>query len=323
LKRLNKILAYTETNDAESLAPVVELAERHDATLTLCHVISQPPAATDAHPAMGKLHELGWRIAFENLRSLSEHHKDRARLNTTILVGEPFIAIMKQVSLEDYDLVAHISDPGHFQGDRGLNPIGMHLARKCPGRVWNLHPEAKHTPEKLVVAIDRDYSGNNPRTESLNAALINTAAAVIKPGGELHLVHAWQPYGEALLEDRRVGMNAAEAESYLSNQQEHHERWFAQLVDDIRTEEHDFELHPHLLRGPVAETVNDLAEDIAADLIVMGTIGTSVVPGILIGMSAEALLSATNIPVLTVKSKDFVTPLQISQSARGTQSTSA
>ncbi|MFN3163272.1 MAG: universal stress protein, partial [Pseudohongiellaceae bacterium] len=62
------------------------------------------------------------------------------------------------------------------------------------------------------------------------------------------------------------------------------------------------------------------AENIAADLIVMGTIGTSIVPGILIGMSAEALLSVTNTPVLTVKTKDFVTPLQISSAARDTQS---
>ena len=59
-----------------------------------------------------------------------------------------------------------------------------------------------------------------------------------------------------------------------------------------------------------------------ADLIVMGTIGTSVVPGILIGMSAEALLSETNTPVLTVKTRDFVTPLQISQAAREPQPTS-
>lgn len=322
MKPLNKILVYAETNDPESLEPVVELAARHDATLTLCHVISQPPGVGDAHPAMGKLHELGWRIAFEDLRALSEQHKSRIGLNTTILVGEPFLAIMKQVTLEDYDLVAHICDPEHLQSNRGLNPIAMHLARKCPGRVWSLHPGSKHSPAKIVVAVDRDYTGTNPRTETLTAALINTAAAVIKPGGELHLVHAWQAYGEKLLADQRVDMSRSEADAYLADQQQNHERWFSELVASIGTD-HDFQLHPHLLRGPVAESVNGLAESVKADLIVMGTIGTSVVPGLLIGMSAEALLSETNTPVLTVKTKDFVTPLQIPQTARGAESTFA
>ncbi len=320
MKRINKILAYTETNDAQALTPVVELAERHGATLTLCHVISQPPESVDAHPAMAKLHELGWRVAFESLRSLSEQHKARATINTTILVGEPFLAIMKQVTLDDYDLIAHICDPTHFQSQRGLNPIGMHLARKCPGRVWSLHPGCKHSPEKIVVAIDRDYSGTNSRTDSLLSALLDTASALITPGGELHLVHAWRPYGEAMLDDTRIGLTPAEADSYLSDQEQDHETWFDQLVEDISAENHDVSLYPHLLRGPVAETVNGLAEDIEADLIVMGTIGTSIVPGILIGMSAEGLLSVTNTPVLTVKTKDFVTPLQISSAARDTQS---
>lgn len=322
MKPLNKILVYSETDDPESLEPVVDLAARHDATLTLCHVISQPPGVADAHPAMGKLHELGWRIAFENLRSMSEQYKSRIGLNTTILVGEPFLSIMKQVTLEDYDLVAHICDPEHLQSNRGLNPVAMHLARKCPGRVWSLHPGSKHSPEKIVVAVDRDHSGSNPRTEALNAALVNTAAAVIKPGGELHLVHAWQAYGEKLLGDQRADMSSTEAEAYLADQQQEHERWFSGLVDKVASN-HDLQLRPHLLRGPVAESVNGLAESVAADLIVMGTIGTSVVPGILIGMCAEALLSETNTPVLTVKTKDFVTPLQIPQAARGAESTFA
>lgn len=321
MKSINKILAYTETNDADALIPVVELAERHNATLTLCHVISQPPEGASTHPVMGKLHELGWRIAFDTLRSLAAQHKDRITINTTILVGEPFLAIMKQVTLEDYDLITHISGPEHFQLGRGLNPIGMHLARKCPGRVWSLHPGCKHSPDKIVVAIDRDYSGTNRRTESLLSALINTASAVIKPGGMLHLVHAWRPYGETMLKDQRVDLKSAEADSYLSDQQHDHEAWFNQLVADISAESHDFELCPHLLRGAVAGTVNALARDVEADLIVMGTIGTSVVPGILIGMSAEALLSETSIPVLTVKTKDFITPLQISQPAPQGQST--
>jgi|GEM_PF-2746978 len=315
MPRLRKILTYTQTNDADAMKPVIDLAERHDAAMTLCDVISQPPETSGAHPAVARLHQVSWQNAFDNLRSLREKHKNRASIKTTLLVGEPFLAIMEQVALEAYDLVAHISAPEYDRGSRGLNPIGMHLARKCPGLVWCLHPGSNQSPRNIVVAIDRDFSSDNRRSESLVKALVDTANAVIKPGGVMNLVHVWQPYGEALLNDQRLGMSAAETESYISTQQQEYEAWFESLVEQFSARGTDCEIRSHLLRGPVAATINQLAQDVQAELIVMGTIGTSVVPGILIGMSAEALLSSTQVPVLAVKAKDFVTPLELSSTA--------
>lgn len=314
MKQFKKILAYLENSNAETVSQVVDLAERHGAALTLCDVISPPPKASGAHSTMHRLNQLSWRAAFDNVRSLCTQHKSRANLNYTILAGEPFLAITEQVMLEGYDLVVHVSDTDSNDSGRGLNPTGMHLARKCPSEVWSLQSGSNRLPNNVVVAVDRDFSGSNRRTEALIAKLIDTATAVLQPGGILNLVHAWQPYGEALLDDAQVGMDSEEADAYVRTQEQEHQVWFNALVDDIDAQNLDLQLRPHLLRGPVTATINRLAEGIQADLIVLGTVGTSVVPGILIGMRAEALLSSSGIPVLAVKPADFVTPLQFSRS---------
>lgn len=312
MKKFRKILAYLESTNTDAVSQVVALAERHKAELTLCDVISPPPKASSAHSAMRRLNQLSWRAAFDSVRSLCNQHKDRAHLNYTILAGEPFLAITEQVMLEGYDLVVHVCDENPETNDKGLNPTGMHLARKCPSEVWSLNSSSKHLPDNAVVAIDRDFTGSNRRTEALISKLVDTAATVIQPGGVLNLVHAWQPYGESLLDDPEVGMDAEEAESYVHTQEQEHQEWFAAQVELIASQNLDLQVRPHLLRGPVTATINRLAEGIQADLVVLGTVGTSVVPGILIGMRAEALLSSTGIPVIAVKPTDFVTPLQIS-----------
>lgn len=314
MKQFRKILAYLESSNADAVSQVVALAARHDADLTLCDVISPPPKASGAHSAMRRLNQLSWRAAFDSVRSLCNQHKDRARLSYTILAGEPFLAITEQVVLEGYDLVVHVCDEHRDANHRGLNPTGMHLARKCPSEVWSLSSNASHLPGNAVVAIDRDFSGNNRRAEALISKLVDTATSLIQPGGILNLVHAWQPYGETLLDDPEVGMNAEEAESYIRTQEQEHQDWFVTQVESVTSQNLDLQVRPHLLRGPVTATINRLAQGIQADLVVLGTVGTSVVPGILIGMRAEALLSSTDIPVLAVKPSDFVTPLQLSKS---------
>jgi nucleotide-binding universal stress UspA family protein len=47
------------------------------------------------------------------------------------------------------------------------------------------------------------------------------------------------------------------------------------------------------------------------DLIVMGTVGRTGIPGFLIGNTAETVLRQVNCSVLAVKPEGFVTPVKI------------
>ena len=52
-----------------------------------------------------------------------------------------------------------------------------------------------------------------------------------------------------------------------------------------------------------------LANEIGAELIVMGTVGRTGIPGFFIGNTAETILNQIDCSVLTVKPHGFVSPV--------------
>ena len=69
----------------------------------------------------------------------------------------------------------------------------------------------------------------------------------------------------------------------------------------------DLELHVEHARP--AEYLPDLAQRVGADLVVMGTVAHTGIPGFFIGNTAERILSRLTCSALTVKPTGFITPV--------------
>ena len=127
------------------------------------------------------------------------------------------------------------------------------------------------------------------------------------------MVHAWQPYAEKLLEHPRMSLGAEDIETCKRAQEQDHQRWLDTLV--ARFAGGEINVASHLVHGTVAKVIPELARQTGAELIVMGTIGTSAVPGVLVGTSAEAILSTTAVPILALKPQGFTSPLRFQTEA--------
>jgi len=66
----------------------------------------------------------------------------------------------------------------------------------------------------------------------------------------------------------------------------------------------------HLLWGSPAYEVVRLANELHSDLIVVGTVGRRGVEGLLLGNTAESVLTHSDCDVLTVKPVGFVSPIK-------------
>jgi hypothetical protein len=64
-------------------------------------------------------------------------------------------------------------------------------------------------------------------------------------------------------------------------------------------------------KGEAATVIGALAEDLGADLILMGTLGRTDVPGLFIGSTAEDVLSSTRTSVLALKPPGFASPVLV------------
>ena len=67
----------------------------------------------------------------------------------------------------------------------------------------------------------------------------------------------------------------------------------------------------HLVKGWPREEIPALAKDVEADLVVMGTVARTGVPGLIMGNTAETILNHLDCSVLAIKPPDFVTPVQL------------
>ena len=66
----------------------------------------------------------------------------------------------------------------------------------------------------------------------------------------------------------------------------------------------------HLLKGDAAGVISGLAKKTGAELVVMGTVARTGIPGFLIGNTAERILHELDCSVLTVKPRGFATPIR-------------
>jgi nucleotide-binding universal stress UspA family protein len=64
------------------------------------------------------------------------------------------------------------------------------------------------------------------------------------------------------------------------------------------------------LKGEAGDVIPGLAQVKQVDLIVMGTVSRSGLPGFLIGNSAEKVLPLVDCSLLTVKPEGFVSPVK-------------
>lgn len=229
------------------------------------------------------------------------------RPDTRLLRGKPFLSIVQQVLRSDHDLVMKKAEGslGGFKA-RLFGSTDQHLMRKCPAPVWLFKDNAGAGFRSVLAAVDVGQTGN----EELNTRILQLASSLAsREGSELHVVHAWALYGETMLRSPSRGVGKEILAKLLSDEEAERRRRLEAAVNTAVLPGIEAELH--LLKAEAAEGVEKAAESVEADLVVMGTLSRAGVRGLLIGNTAETVLSRMDSSVLTVKPDGFQTPISL------------
>ncbi len=124
-------------------------------------------------------------------------------------------------------------------------------------------------------------------------------------GSELHVVHVWRVSGETSLRGRSI--DTTEVDRIVGSMETAHQHELDRLLESYKYDKRTV----HLIKGQAGDVIPSLAEEIDADLVVIGTVGRTGVPGLLIGNTAERVLNAVDCSVLTLKPEGFETPIQV------------
>jgi nucleotide-binding universal stress UspA family protein len=142
-----------------------------------------------------------------------------------------------------------------------------------------------------TILVPTDFSTHSEKAIELAVKLAKLS------GGSIHLLHCYQlhpggisPYGITAPAEFDEKIRAAAAESLAAVEQ--------------RLAGEGVSVKTHITPSYPSEAVSELAAEIGADVIVMGTRGATGLQHILLGSVAERTLRIAPCPVLTVKDTD-------------------
>ncbi len=311
-----------DENDTDSLRIAAELAREWKAGLSVLAVM-EPPRGIDsiARVTGAPVGELEARILArftESVDAVVERCLPDMRPDVDVRVGTPFIEIIRHVVAEGFDLVLK-----EAQSLPGLAPhlfasMDQHLLRKCPCPVWLRLHEGPPVVKTIVAAVDVDAAAaEQPDTlMGVNRRILETAARIA--AGEravVHVLHAWEAPAEGLVYTWAEAPDPTEAaKAYVNDVQSDHWRALDALVEQARgwigpEAAERIEFRPRLERGAARTVISELVGRLDPDVLVMGTIARTGVPGFIIGNTAEDVLNSVECSVLTVKPPGYVSPV--------------
>lgn len=197
-------------------------------------------------------------------------------------------ALTRHAKEHDVVIVATRSH-GDFEADfdeRRLGTVSLELVRRCPAPLWAVKPGHASMPKRIVAATD--LSADVGRTVVRRSAQLARQFAA-----ELHVVHAPQlSWSKALISDD------ASRQAELERLAHEAEAW-------IRGELGEAEATVHTPRSQPDRAVIDVANEVDAELVVMGTVARAGLAEKLVGNTAERILGKLDRSLLALKPRDF------------------
>ncbi len=316
----HNILAYVDTRHlpADSvlqpcLASLARLAAAHGAALTLCDVLESPPSSSEAGAPDARLGALRMRNARDTLTRLAGQVGHLVWADRVVLVGNEFVQITRHCMHHEIDLVACLS--ARERTSRHV-ATASHLVRKAPAAVWLMGGSRPCRRGHIAVAVDRDIFPASDFPQQMANRLVEAAVALSREEtATIELMHAWSVYGADLIEDAATGLDAHEVASYIDSQRYSHTLWLEEVHEYLRQHVADqgcgtIQTRARLLEGPAIPALSNWLSSAEPDVLVIGTLGTSATAGLFIGNTAEAILGATDVPVLSLKPPGFRSPVE-------------
>jgi len=305
-----------------ALERAANLAGNNQARLTVVCVIDKIPPDTTLLERVFSPEDLQAKFVEEHRQGLEElvtQWRSDVGIQIKVLSGIPFLSIISEVLRNDRDLVIKTAEHGGLL-DRVFGSDDMHLLRKCPCPVWLLKPESPKSYRRILAAVDVDdgYPPKELKTRhALNRAVLEMASSLaLSEFAELHIVNTWEAFGESAMRSAFMKRPEDEIVAYVEEVKQKYQKHLSELVDGVigklgrETLEH-IKPQTRLVKGSPRKELPVLARDIEADLVVMGTVARTGIPGFIMGNTAETILNRLDCSVLAIKPPGFETPVTL------------
>ena len=292
----------------------VSLAQQNEARLMVIAVVKDIPADMGMAITAITPQEVFQLVIDDQQKRVdalvADMSKQGVAAESMVVVGTPFMEIIRQVLRDKHDLVILAAEGKGGIKERLFGSTSMHLMRKCPCPVWVVKPAKRTRYKKILAAVDISSDFPDVERNSLNPLIMQLASSLAQmDNSEFHVVQVWSVFAEGYMQVR-----GNLSDKSLHDLRKLNKQYYASQLNKLQA---SIDLkgiisHRHLPRSEnVPKAIVTLAKSSAIDLLVMGTVCRTGLPGFIIGNTAEKVLSEVNCSVLTVKPEGFVTPVTL------------
>src|SRR5690554_303437 len=315
-KNILFVLCNCTDETSPSLRRAIALAKINQADLTLLHVLPK-------HPLSSYSKKLG--ISNQEFKDKVEAHEE-ARLHrlfsslepdfgirTELRFGKRYIETIHAVQSESFDPVIKEADADGWLS-RYLGSDDMHLLRKCPCPVWLMKKDEKLDYRNIMAAVDFGTREDKANSDALNQSILDLACSLSLPDlARVHIVNVYDVPQSGFIS--LWVENPEKVEQEMAEDERRHRQYRMEaLLEGLKSkmgEEayHYLSLRRHVVPGIPDRDLPKMADTIKADLVVMGTVARTGIAGVIVGNTAEAVLSQLQCSVLAIKPEGFECPI--------------
>ncbi len=221
--------------------------------------------------------------------------------NVILFHHSPFEASIIEVLKNTHDLLIKSTHQHSMLGAFLFTPDDWNLLRKCPCPV--LLVKTHHPQKNGNILCALDAKKQNDKKDLLNDLLIEEAKSLASIFTlNIHLVNAY-PTPPANITIELPELNHIE---YADKLKKAHQK-------TLLTYTKKYDLAPqniHIEQGIPEHVIANVANEINADLVIIGSLGDSGLLANLLGHTSEQVLDDLNCDLLTLKSEDFESPIK-------------
>jgi len=323
MKRFKNILfaMNSESNSGDAFERAVLLAESNQAQLTIVSIVDELPVQDNEEFQNISISEIQDSIIGKQtmqLKNMLSSIETKIKISSKVLTGVDFLVLIQEVLKQNIDLLIKTADEEGII-NRIFTSSDMHLLRKCPCPVWLMKASGKGHYKKIMAAVDFDPFNIKAEDEALNQQIIEMSGTLaLSDFSELHIIHVWDAYGESSMRSGLAYQPEAYVNAYVERVRVKHHKLLTKLSADFVArggkEILDY-LKPkiHLVKGHAQDMIAETVKEQKIDLIIMGTVGRTGIPGFIMGNTAETILNRIDCSVLAIKPDGFVTPVRLAK----------
>ena len=306
----NKILAVVDPSSEEqkSISRAIEIAEKANAQVTALLCIYDFSYEMTTMLSADERETMRSAMINERTRWLSDvvaNIPSAENVDLDIKVvwhNRPFESIIYEVIDHQYDLIVKGTHLHSTLKSIIFTPTDWHLLRKAPASVLLVKDHAWPANGNVLAAINVGTEDSDH--QSLNTIVSEHAAYFTELlDANLHFVNSYPgtPVNIA------VEMPEFDPRNYNNTVKDYH-------VDAMREHAETYNVHEnqcHVKEGLTEDVISQVASNIDAELVVIGTVGRQGISAALIGNTAEHVIDVITCDLLALKPDGFKSPLEL------------